>query len=201
MHENRDWLDMVERPDFYIGRGPNNGDCSGVHIARIACLIAREISPEAAHNFVRVIMFLDDLSASNVLGAVYKLERSEWKNWKSEVTAKDQFEKLLEHHNEPGVRDQLQAAVSIFMFEDKHRDHGDDLNLSDAIRADFCGQMGMDLVLEDNPSPGAHAFFGFSRRKLDRISTLEAFDARQKSDEPIDYEEVAKRFSPNERSY
>lgn len=63
---------LSTRPGYYSGRGPNRGDLNEGHLEKLHATLKEKVNPEAAQEFCRTILKLDDLSATNVLQELYR---------------------------------------------------------------------------------------------------------------------------------
>ncbi len=67
------------RPEYYSGRGPNEGDLNSKHLADVHRGIKTELGDDAAKAFVRMVEVQADMSATAFLNSLYRLERAGWK--------------------------------------------------------------------------------------------------------------------------
>lgn len=70
---------MVNRPEYYSGRGAISCDLNDKYLENIYESIKREYGEEAAKNYVQMVADIPKLSATDFLLTLYSLEARDWK--------------------------------------------------------------------------------------------------------------------------
>ncbi len=128
---------LSTRPEYYSGRGPNEGDLNSNHLKDLHRGIKVELGDAAAKAFVSMVEVLADMSATAFLNSLYRLESNGWRfdaslfNGSGDGIAHD------------GMRDGgVSAMCSIFATLGRDSDPERDRWRSDSIKAAFLRSVG-----------------------------------------------------------
>lgn len=134
------------RPEFYSGRGPNEGDLNSRHLGEIHAGINKEIGDAAAKAFVQMVEVVEDMSATAFLNSLYRLERARW------VFRKKDYNEKGDGIAHDGMRDGGVSALCsvIEVWSRRDRDPAADTWRHSGIKIPFLAAVGGKLPKQGN---------------------------------------------------